>query len=148
MKTILQVEIISQRTVTPDSIHKIIRLSDVHGDNINGIVVTLKETVITLPPRKLTLSEVAALANKAGEEAVEEFFLKHGEPMYCGRAYLYTMKPKPRTRTGKMMIDQTFYPTGRAARTQSLDMQECWTAAATKVFEEHGISIGEKSWVD
>ena len=148
MKTIFQVTIESDLTVSSKQIEDAIRDLDLTKSNIKGITVDLKETVYSVSKKTLTLPEIIDLANKRGERAVEAFFAQHGEPLYCGRAYLYTTKPKPRTRTGKRIVDQTFYPTGRAARTQSLDMQEAWTKAAMEVFDAHGVEVQEKSWVD
>jgi len=96
----------------------------------------------------LPLEQIVIQAQYAGNIAVETFLLTHREPMYCGSAYLYSVKPKPRTRTNKVVVDQKYWPTGFCARSQSLDLHEIWCDAAEKVFKANGIEVRRKSWVD
>lgn len=150
MKTIFQVEITSDLTVSPKEIVSAIRDLDLSSSNIKGIKVDIKESIITLAPRPMTFDDVLILAQKAGEIAVEEYLSKYPEPMYCGTAYLYRRVALPlKSRQRKVRYDKDkIKPTGFAGRTQSLDLQELWCNKAREVFNAHGIEVLETSWVD
>lgn len=94
----------------------------------------------------MTNLELHNLAKQNANQAIEAFINKHGEPMYCGHAYVrisgrsgFYRELKKQGLTSRdcyrgMMIDDVF-----DIRTQSLDVQEAGVQAYANTLKEHGV---------
>jgi len=99
---------------------------------------------------------IYAQALGAARDAEHEYFVKHGEPMYCGFAWVYF--PNARTPfvnwckkndTGSKHWDkgwQIWNPTGNG--TQSMDIKEAGAHAFAKVLNGYGIVCCAESRAD
>ena len=87
-------------------------------------------------------------ATLAAVEAVQAFLAEHGEPMYCGFAWV-KIPAKASTKLGKALMDIGFtkdYYGGLTlwdpsnSRSQSMDLKEAGSRAYADVFVSHGIT--------
>jgi hypothetical protein len=95
-------------------------------------------------------------ASLAGKKARDEFFEKHGEPMYCGFAWAYI--PNGRhpfvNWCKKVNLGSKHWQKGYQIwnpiddNTQSMDLKEVATEAFVEVLNKHGINAYMESRAD
>lgn len=87
-------------------------------------------------------------ATLAAVEAAQAFLAEHGEPLYCGFAWV-KIPAKASTKLGKALMEIGFeksYNGGLTlydpsnSRTQSMDIKETGSRAYADVFVKHGIN--------
>jgi hypothetical protein len=102
------------------------------------------------------LPAIHTQALESARQAAQDYIEKHGEPYYCGFAWV-KIRVKGSTKMGKALKTMGFdlawnggldlwNPSGHG--TQSMDVKEAGAYAYAKVMQEHGIACYAQSRAD
>ena len=98
----------------------------------------------------MSLDQVMQDARKAAEQAELAFVLKHGEPAYCGFAWVDVLVDRTNSKQAKELIRLGFKKSYRprcltlwnpgGSPTQSMDVKETGAQAFAKVLQQAGVN--------
>ena len=117
---------------------------------MNFQTATQTAGVIAQDPNNYSVEDIQAIraeALEAGAKAAQEYIEKHGEPFYCGFAWVNIYGIKGNTKLGKRMkaagIEKDYsgaYNIWNPSQhgTQSMDVKEAGAQASAEVFNRYG----------